>query len=216
MEFLRDADAAEDISVEDLGGVPHLLRDGDASLHELGDPAPRDPLSPTHRRRGVIDRPTRTTGWRSLRRSMAVTKVSGFRAGVRAKRGTPPATSCCIRSTWISAILLHDHRDRDRPASLRRFARHAGSVRPPFPGINTPTRVRREREIEPDPLLVEQWAATWPSAAERSHVVGAAAVATRVQPVPRRRPDRRVSIPGAPAASRLSEVVEADDDMIDR
>ena len=70
-------------------------------VHEPGDPAPRDPLPlPANRQRG-----SHRQGLRE-RRGGVPTAIDGGHegervpaSGVRAKRGTPPAASCCIRST---------------------------------------------------------------------------------------------------------------------
>ena len=101
VEFLREADAAEDISVEDLKEVFYISYE--MATHRFTNLATQHleiratSCEPTAK---SSTRPTRTTGWRSPRRSMAATKVSGFHAsGVRAKPGTPPAASYCIRST---------------------------------------------------------------------------------------------------------------------
>ena len=82
VEFLREADAAEDISVEDLKEVFYISYE--MATHRFTNLATQHLEIPCHFLRtdseGVIDRPTRTTGWRSPRRSMAATKVSGFHA----------------------------------------------------------------------------------------------------------------------------------------
>jgi hypothetical protein len=61
-------------------------------------------------------------------------------------------------------------------------AEHAGRFR----GSNTLRReYARQRELEPDPTLVEQWSGhAWPSAAERTHVLTALPSRREFSPFP--------------------------------
>ena len=182
VEFLRDADAAEDISVEDLKEVFYISYE--MATHRFTNLATQHLEIPCHFLRtdseGVIDKAYENDG------VAFPTAIDGGHEGERVPR------QWGSRQAWnaTGSFLLHSQytvmdlgeyfcttyieTETDRhpyAVSLGTPTRFAHRFR----GSNTLRReYAREREIEPDPLLVEQWAGhAWPSAAERSHVLSA-------------------------------------------
>ena len=182
VEFLREADAAEDISVEDLKEVFYISYE--MATHRFTNLATQHLEIPCHFLRtdseGVIDKAYENDG------VAFPTAIDGGHEGERVPR------QWGSRQAWnaTGSFLLHSQytvmdlgeyfcttyieTETDRhpyAVSLGTPARFAHRFR----GSNTLRReYAREREIEPDPLLVEQWAGhAWPSAAERSHVLSA-------------------------------------------
>jgi len=182
LAFLREADEAADISVEDLKEVFYISYE--MAAHRFTNLATRHLGIPCHFLRtdseGVIDKAYENDG-------VAFPKASdGGHEGERVPR------QWGSRQAWnaTGSFLLHSQytvMDADEyfcttyiETEAGRFP-HAISLGTPaeyanrFRGSNTLRReYARDREIEPDPLLVDQWAEhAWPSAAERSHVLSA-------------------------------------------
>ena len=182
VEFLKEADQAEDISVEDLKEVFYISYE--MAAHRFTNLATEHLGIPCHFVRtdseGVIDKAYENDGV-----AFPVAADGGFE-GER----VPRQWGC--RQAWnaTGSFLLHSQytvmdegeyfettyieTETDRhPYAISYGTPSAFAHR--FRGSNTLRReYAREREIEPDPLLVEQWSDhAWPSAAERSHVLSA-------------------------------------------
>ncbi len=182
LEFLRDADEHSDISVEDLKEVFYISYE--MAAHRFTNLATRHFDIPCHFLRtdseGVIDKAYENDGIRFP------ASTDGGHEGERVPR------QWGSRQAWnaTGSFLLHSQytvtddgeyfcttyieTETDRSPhsiSLGTPAEHAHRFR----GSDTLRReYAREREIQPDPMLMEQWAGhAWPSAAERSHVLSA-------------------------------------------
>lgn len=182
VEFLREADGAEDISVEDIKEVFYISYE--MAAHRFTNLATEHLGIPCHFLRtdseGVIDKAYQNDGVPFPQ------AIDGGHEGERVPR------QWGSRQAWnaTGSFLLHSQytvmdateyfcttyieTETDRhpyAISLGTPAEFAHRFR----GSNTLRReYAREREIEPDPMLVEQWAEfAWPSAAERSHVLSA-------------------------------------------
>jgi len=182
VEFLRDADQAEDISVEDLKELFYISYE--MAAHRFTNLATEHLGIPCHFVRtdseGVIDKAYENDGIEFPR------SADGGLEGERVPR------QWGSRQAWNStgSFLLHSQytvmqdgeffettyietETQRHPYAITygTTAEHAGRFR----GSTTLRReYARERELEPDPMLVEQWAdAAWPSAAERTHVLTA-------------------------------------------
>ena len=182
IEFLREADGAEDISVEDLKEVFYISYE--MAAHRFTNLATEHLDIPCHFLRtdseGVIDKAYENDGV-----AFPVATDGGFE-GERVPR------QWGSRQAWnaTGSFLLHSQytvmdageyfettyieTETDRHPYAISFGTPAAYAHR-FRGSNTLRReYAREREIEPDPLLVEQWSDhAWPSAAERSHVLSA-------------------------------------------
>ena len=182
VEFLREADAAEDISVEDLKEVFYISYE--MATHRFTNLATQHLEIPCHFLRtdseGVIDKAYENDG------VAFPTAIDGGHEGERVPR------QWGSRQAWnaTGSFLLHSQYTVmdlgeyfcttyiETETDRHPYAVSLGTPAPfahRFRGSNTLRReYAREREIEPDPLLVEQWAGhAWPSAAERSHVLSA-------------------------------------------
>lgn len=182
LAFLREAEEAKDISVEDLKELFYISYE--MAAHRFTNLATRHLDIPCHFLRtdseGVIDKAYENDG------VAFPAAVDGGHEGERVPR------QWGSRQAWnaTGSFLLHSQytvMDSDEYFCTTYIetetsrSPHAISLGTPssyadrFRGSNTLRReYAREREIEPDPLLVEQWAAhAWPSSAERSHVLSA-------------------------------------------
>ena len=182
VEFLREADGAEDISVEDLKEVFYVSYE--MAAHRFTNLATEHLGITCHFLRtdseGVIDKAYENDG------VPIPTAIDGGFEGERVPR------QWGSRQAWnaTGSFLLHSQytvvndgeffettyieTETDRhphAVTLGTPAEHAHRFR----GSNTLRReYARERELEPDPVLVEQWVGhAWPSAAERTHVLSA-------------------------------------------
>ncbi len=182
LEFLREADEAKDISVEDLKEVFYISYE--MAAHRFTNLATRHFDIPCHflrtDREGVIDKAYENDG------VVFPTSSDGGHEGERVPRqwGSRQAWNATGSFLLHSQYTITDEREffcttyieteTDRsphsislgtPAEFADRFRGSGTLRREY---------AREREIQPDPLLLEQWAEhAWPSAAERSHVLSA-------------------------------------------
>ncbi len=180
--FLADASDAEDISVEDLKEVFYISYE--MAAHRFTNLATRHFGIPCHfirtDREGVIDKAYENDG---------ITFPTAADSGHEGERLPRQWGS---RQAWnaTGSFLLHSQytvtddgeffcttyieTETDRhPYSVTLGVPTAYAHR--FRGSNTLRReFARSGEIEPDPVLVQEWANyAWPSAAERSHVLSA-------------------------------------------
>ena len=193
VEFLRDADQAEDISVEDLKELFYISYE--MAAHRFTNLATEHLGIPCHFLRtdseGVIDKAYENDGFPFPR------AADGGLEGERVPR------QWGSRLAWnaTGSFLLHSQHtvtdegeffettyietETDRhPYAISYGTSSAHAHR--FRGANTLRReYARQREIEPDPMLVEQWAGhAWPSAAERTHVLTALPSQREFSPFP--------------------------------
>ena len=181
-EFLRDADQAEDISVEDLKEVFYISYE--MAAHRFTNLATHHLGIPCHFVRtdaeGVMDKAYENDG-------LAFPHAAD--GGIEGERVPRQWGS---RQAWnaTGSFLLHSQytvtdggeffettyieTETDRHPYAITYGTDAAHAHR-FRGSNTLRReYARERELEPDPMLVEQWAEhAWPSAAERTHVLTA-------------------------------------------
>ena len=193
VDFLRDADEAQDISVEDLKELFYISYE--MAAHRFTNLATEHLGIPCHFLRtdseGVIDKAYENDGFPFPR------AADGGLEGERVPR------QWGARLAWnaTGSFLLHSqHTVTDvgeffettyietetsrHPYAISYGAasEHAGRFR----GSNTLRReYARQRELEPDPTLVEQWSGhAWPSAAERTHVLTALPSQREFSPFP--------------------------------
>ncbi len=182
VKLLREADAAEDLSVEDLKEAFYVSYE--MAAHRFTNLATQHLGVPCHFLRtdseGVIDKAYENDGVGFPE------AVDGGPEGERVPR------QWGSRQAWnaTGSFLLHSQytvtevgeffcttyieTETDRhPYAIALGTTATEAFR--FRGSNTLRReYARDREIQPDPLLVEQWdGLAWPSAAERSHVLSA-------------------------------------------
>ncbi len=182
VDFLREADAAEDISVEDLKELFYISYE--MAAHRFTNLATEHLGIPCHFLRtdseGVIDKAYENDGV-----GFPVASDGGHE-GERVPR------QWGSRQAWnaTGSFLLHSQytvtdggeyfcttyietETGRHPYAISLGSPIAYAYR--FRGSATLRReYARKREIQPDPLLVEQWSnQAWPSAAERSHVLSA-------------------------------------------
>lgn len=180
VDFLRDADEARDISVEDLKEVFYISYE--MAAHRFTNLATRHFDIPCHFLRtdseGVIDKAYENDG------VGFPVAIDGGHEGERVPR------QWGSRQAWnaTGSFLLHSQytvtddgeffcttyieTETDRsPHAISLGTPAAFATR--FRGSDTLRReYAREREVQPDAMLVDQWADhAWPSAAERSHVL---------------------------------------------
>jgi len=182
VEFLREADDAEDISVEDLKEVFYISYE--MAAHRFTNLATHHFDIPCHflrtDREGVINKayenddvgfPTSSDGGHEGER---VPRQWGSRQAWNATGSFLLHSQYTVADDGEFFCTTYIETETDRTPhsiSLGTPARFAHRFR----GSDTLRReYAREREIQPDPLLMEQWLGhAWPSAAERSHVLSA-------------------------------------------
>ncbi len=182
VEFLREADAVSDISVEDLKEVFYISYE--MAAHRFTNLATRHFDIPCHflrtDREGVIDKAYQNDG------------IEFPTSSDEGHEGERVPRQWGSRQAWnaTGSFLLHSQytvtdndeffcttyieTETDRTPHSITLGTPA-HVAHRFRGSDTLRReYAREREIQPDPVLVEQWSDhAWPSAAERSHVLSA-------------------------------------------
>ena len=182
VEFLREAQAQKDISVEDLKEVFYISYE--MAAHRFTNLATRHLEIPCHFLRtdseGVINKAYENDG------IVFPAASDGGLEGQRVPRqwGSRQAWNAhgsfllhsqftvCDDDEYFCTTYIETETDRTPHAiSLGTTSQYA----PAFRGSDTLRReFARGREIEPDPQLVEEWRdIAWPSAAERSHVLSA-------------------------------------------
>ena len=182
MEFLREAKDQKDISVEDLKEVFYISYE--MAAHRFTNLATKHLGIPCHFLRtdseGVINKAYENDGIRFP------AAIDGGLEGQRVPRqwGSRQAWNAhgsfllhsqhtvCDEAEFFCTTYIETETDRSPHAiSLGTTAAHASVFR----GADTLRReFARDREIEPDPQLVDEWESiAWPSAAERSHVLSA-------------------------------------------
>jgi predicted transcriptional regulator/DNA-binding XRE family transcriptional regulator len=180
--FLKDADEAKDISVEDLKEVFYISYE--MAAHRFTNLATRHFDIPCHFLRtdseGVIDKAYQNDDINFP------TATDGGHEGERVAR------QWGNRQAWnaTGSFLLHSQYTVTDGGEYfcTTYIETEGSRNPHAIALGTPVQyasrfrgsdtLRREyaraRELEPDPVLMEQWQEfAWPSAAERSHVLSA-------------------------------------------
>jgi predicted transcriptional regulator/transcriptional regulator with XRE-family HTH domain len=182
VEFLREAQRQKDISVEDLKEVFYISYE--MAAHRFTNLATRHLEIPCHFLRtdseGVINKAYENDG------IVFPAASDGGLEGQRVPRqwGSRQAWNAhgsfllhsqftvCDDDEYFCTTYIETETDRSPHAiSLGTTSQYA----PAFRGADTLRReFARDREIEPDPMLVEEWRdIAWPSAAERSHVLSA-------------------------------------------
>lgn len=182
VEFLRDAQQQKDISVEDLKELFYISYE--MAAHRFTNLATRHLDIPCHFLRtdseGVINKAYENDG------IVFPAASDGGLEGQRVPRqwGSRQAWNAhgsfllhsqftvCDQGEYFCTTYIETETDRSPHAiSLGTTEAYAHYFR----GADTLRReFAREREIEPDPRLVEEWREiAWPSAAERSHVLSA-------------------------------------------
>ena len=182
VEFLREAQSQNDISVEDLKEVFYISYE--MAAHRFTNLATKHLGIPCHFLRtdseGVISKAYENDGIRFP------AAADGGLEGQRVPRqwGSRQAWNAhgsfllhsqftvCDEGEYFCTTYIETETDRSPHAiSLGTTAAHASAFR----GGDTLRReFARDREIEPDPQLVDEWRdIAWPSAAERSHVLSA-------------------------------------------
>lgn len=193
IDFLRDADRAQDISVEDLKEVFYISYE--MAAHRFTNLATEHLGIPCHFLRtdseGVIDKAYENDGFPFPR------AADGGLEGERVPR------QWGARLAWnaTGSFLLHSqHTVTDIGEFFETTYIETETSRHPyaisfgaeaehahrFRGSNTLRReYARQRELEPDSMLVEQWSGhAWPSAAERTHVLTALPSQREFSPFP--------------------------------
>lgn len=191
--FLRDASQAEDISVEDLKELFYISYE--MAAHRFTNLATEHLGIPCHFLRtdseGVIDKAYENDGIEFPR------SVDGGLEGERVPR------QWGSRQAWnaTGSFLLHSQYTVtevgeyfettyiETETQRHPYAITYGTTAEHAPRFRGSTTLRREyarqRELGPDPELVEQWAgAAWPSAAERTHVLTALPTQRDFSPFP--------------------------------
>jgi len=182
VDFLRDAQRQKDISVEDLKEVFYISYE--MAAHRFTNLATRHLDIPCHFLRtdseGVINKAYENDG------IVFPAASDGGLEGQRVPRqwGSRQAWNAhgsfllhsqftvCDDDEYFCTTYIETETDRSPHAiSLGTTSQYAAAFR----GSDTLRReFARDREIEPDPQLVEEWRdIAWPSAAERSHVLSA-------------------------------------------
>ncbi len=182
VDFLRDAQRQKDISVEDLKEVFYISYE--MAAHRFTNLATRHLEIPCHFLRtdseGVINKAYENDG------IVFPAASDGGLEGQRVPRqwGSRQAWNAhgsfllhsqftvCDDDEYFCTTYIETETDRSPHAiSLGTTSQYASAFR----GSDTLRReFARDREIEPDPQLVEEWRdIAWPSAAERSHVLSA-------------------------------------------
>ena len=182
VEFLREAQKQKDISVEDLKEVFYISYE--MAAHRFTNLATRHLDIPCHFLRtdseGVINKAYENDG------IVFPAASDGGLEGQRVPRqwGSRQAWNAhgsfllhsqftvCDHDEYFCTTYIETETDRSPHAiSLGTTSQYAAAFR----GSDTLRReFARDREIEPDPQLVDEWRdIAWPSAAERSHVLSA-------------------------------------------
>lgn len=182
VDFLREAQKQKDISVEDLKEVFYISYE--MAAHRFTNLATRHLEIPCHFLRtdseGVVNKAYENDG------IVFPAASDGGLEGQRVPRqwGSRQAWNAhgsfllhsqftvCDDDEYFCTTYIETETDRTPHAiSLGTTSRYA----PAFRGSDTLRReFARDREIEPDPQLVDEWRdIAWPSAAERSHVLSA-------------------------------------------